>query len=173
MKKIIATLIAMAVVICMSPTAFSATEVAGTFTPVPTGVAISCNNTSPAFSNIDLGASGEIKWFNITNDGDTNCTVVTTAQDGVGTWDLVAGTSAPATSNEYCINVNPNGTGYVDAQTEKTIASDIPPSGIESGDGTWHNVTKFDLKVFISDYTSEGTPGEQVFFVNLTASAIS
>ena len=29
------------------------------------------------------------------------------------------------------------------------------------------------LKVFVSDYTTEGTPGQQTFFANLTASAVS
>jgi len=167
MKKIIAVLIAIAVVICMSPTVFSATEVAGTFTPIPTGVSIACNNTSPAFGNINLGASYQVTLFNVTNEGDVNCSIVTTAGDGAGTWTLVAGTSSPATNNEYCVNINISDAGYVDAYTEKTVSSDLPPAGAGG------NYTHFNLTVFISDFTTEGTPGEQTFYTNLTASALS
>lgn len=168
MKKIIVVLIAIAIVTCMISTVTSETDtVTGTFTPTPTGVSIACNNTSPAFGNINLGSNGEVSYFNVTNEGDVNCTVVTTAGDGAGTWTLVAGTSSPATTNQYCVNIDIADAGYVDAYTEKTISSDLPPAG----SGT--NYTKFDLKVFISDYTSEGTPGSQTFYTNLTAAALS
>jgi len=167
MKKIIAILMATAIVICMSSTAFGATEVAGTFTPLPSGIEIACNKTAPGFGEITLGTSAENKSFNVTNEGDVNCSVKMTAGDGAGTWSLVAGTESPATNNEYCINVNPNATGYVDAQSEKTISSDLPPAGV-----AW-NYTHFDLKVFVSYYTTEGTPGEQTFYANLTAAEIT
>lgn len=167
MKKTIAMLIAIAIVVCMSPTAYSATTVTGTFTPTSSGVSILCNNTSPAFSAINLGASGIITAFNVTNEGDTNCSVKMTAGEGAGTWSLVAGTSSPATTNEYCVNMDGPEAGYVDVQAEKTVITDLMPSGA----GT--NYTSFDLKVFVSDFTSEGEPEEQTFYANLTAAALT
>jgi len=168
-EKIMAIVVVLGIICCFfTPTAIGETdEVQGTFTPISTGVAISCNKSTPAFGNIDLGSSAENVSFNVTNDGDTNCSVTMTAQDGAGTWDLVAGTSSPATNDEYCINMNPNATGYLDVFSQQTVASDLPPSGV-----AW-NYTHFDLKVFVSDYTTEGTPGQQTFYANLTASAIS
>jgi len=168
MRKILAVLIAVATVLCMLPSVVSETDtVTGTFTPVPSGVSIACNETSPAFTNINLGESGDIHFFNLTNEGDVNCSVVMTAQDGAGTWDLVAGTSSPATNNEYCVNMDPADGGYVDVQAEKTVIADLPPAGAGV------NYTKFDLRVYVSDFTTEGTPGEQTFFTNLTAAALT
>lgn len=166
-KTIIILVIALLTIICMTSNGLSDTTVTGTFTPIPTGVSIACNNTSPGFGNINLGESGEVVDFNLTNEGDVNCSVTQTAEDGAGTWDLVAGTSCPATTNEYCVNMDPQDTGYVDIQTQKTVISDLPPSGSPG------NYTKFDLKVFVSDYTNEGTPAQQTFYANLTASALS
>lgn len=165
MKKLIA--IAICICICAyAPMVYGATTVTGTFTPIATGVSISCNKTAPAFGNINLGESKQNISFNVSNVGDTTCDVTMTAEDGSGTWALVAGTSSPATSNQYCVNMNPNATGYVDVQAQKTVADDLVPTGV------W-NYTHFDMKVFVSDYTSEGTPGQQTFFANLTASASS
>lgn len=160
---------AIAIILCMGmmPVALSATTVTGTFTPLPTGISISCNNTAPAFGNINLNSEKEVSNFNLSNDGDTNCSVTMTAIHSAGTWTLVAGTSSPATTNQYCVNMDPNDAGYVDVQAQKTIVSDLPPSGA----GT--NYTKFDLKVIISQFTDEGAPAQQTFFANLTASAIS
>jgi len=166
MKKILAIIIA-TVIIGFLPTVNSTTTVTGTFTPVATGVSIACNNTAPTFGNINLGSSAENLSINVTNDGDTNCSVTMTAEDGPGTWALVAGTTSPATSNEFCINGDFDDAGYVDVQTEKTVASDLSPQG----GGRYH--VKIDLKVFVSDYTSEGSPSQQTFYANLTASAIS
>lgn len=165
MKKIIAIAICLCI-LAYVPTVYGATTVTATFTPISTGVAISCNKTAPAFGDIDLGSSGVNESFNLSNIGDTTADVTMTAEHGTGTWDLVAGTSSPATNNEYCANMNPNATGYVDVQTQKTVADDLVPSGL------W-NYTHFDMKVFVSDYTSEGTPGQQTFYGNLTASASS
>ena len=168
MKKITAISIAAAIVMCMIPTTIGETDVVtGTFTPDPTGVAISCNKTAPGFGEINLGASAANNSFNVTNDGDVNCTVVMNASDGAGTWTLVAGTSSPATTNQYCINVNPNGSGLVDVIDEVSISSDLPPAGI-----AW-NYTHFNLTVFVSDYTNEGSPAQQTFYANLTAAALS
>lgn len=165
-NKILAILITVVLLSALVPTAMGETDtVTGTFTPLPTGVSISCNNTAPTFGNINLGSDKEIVYFNVTNTGDVNCSVKMTAEDGAGTWTLVAGTSSPATTNEYCINMDPQDTGYVDVQTEKTVKADLSPSGID--------YTKFDLKVFVSDFTSEGTPDEQTFYANLTASALT
>ena len=144
-----------------------ATEVQGTFTPTGASISIDCNKTAPAFGNINLGSNGENLSFNVTNEGNVACTVVMTAGQGTGGWTLVAGTASPATTNEYCINMNPNATGYVDAQSEQTIVSYLKPS--EGG----VNYTYFDLKLFISDFTNEGTPGQQTFYANLTASEAS
>lgn len=145
-----------------------ATEVLGTFTPTGASLSIACNKTTPAFGNINLGSSGENLSFNVTNEGNVACTVVMTAGQGTGGWTLVAGTvTSPATTNEYCVNMNPNATGYVDVQVEKTVVDYLKPS--EGG----VNYTYFDLKLFISEFTNEGTPGEQTFYANLTASEAS
>lgn len=166
MRKTIAIII-MAIIISMMPVTTSSTTVTGTFTPLSSGISIACNNTAPAFGNVNLNSNKEVSNFNLTNEGDTNCSVVMTAVHSAGTWTLVAGTSSPATSNQYCVNMDPNDAGYVDVQAEKTVVSDLPPAGA----GT--NYTKFDLKLFVSQFTDEGTPGQQTFFTNLTASAIS
>lgn len=165
MKKLIAIVLVLCIFAHM-PTAFGATTVTGTFTPIPTGVSIACNNTSPGFGNINLGENKAIDQFNVSNDGDVNCSVVMTAQEGAG-WSIVAGTGSPATSNEYCVNMDPWDSSYVDVYTQKTVSSDIPPAGA----GT--NYTYFNLTVFVSDFTTEGIPGEQTFYTNLTASALS
>ena len=166
-KKLIVIGVALCVLSCVS-TAFGATTVTGTFTPIPTGVSISCNETTPAFGNIDLGSSKAIDTFNITNTGDVNCSVVMIAEyDASQTWTLVAGTSSPATNNEYCINMDPHTGSYVDVYTEKTDDADIMPQG------AGNNSALFNLTVFCSDFTSEGTPGEQTFYTNLTAAALS
>lgn len=170
MKKIIV----LAIVLCIFayvPIASSETDtVTGTFTPISTGVSIYCNNTAPAFGNINLGANYVVSKFNVSSDGDTNCSVKMTAgYKDSNTWELVAGTSSPATNDEYCVNMAPNGSGYVDVYTEQTVASDLPPTGVSV---PW-NYTYFNLKLFVSDYTTEGTPGEQTMYANLTAAAIS
>ena len=169
MKKIIALIIVSSILLfTFMPSVMSVdTTVTGTFTPISTGVSIACNKTAPAFGNINLGENKEDVDFNVTNEGDVNCSVTMTAGDGAGTWLLVAGTSSLATSNQYCINMDDNDTGYSDVYTQKTVSSDLPPSG-----AGW-NYTKFDLKVFVSQFTSEGTPGQQTFYSNLTASALS
>ena len=167
MKKIIAIAIVLCIFAYMPMVSSETDTVTGTFTPVPTGVSIECNNTSPAFGNINLGESKEKAGFNVTNEGDVNCSVKMTAEDGAGTWTLVAGTASPATTNQYCVNMDPADTGYVDVFTEQTVKADLPPSGSGA------NYTKFDLKVFISDYTSEGTPAQQTFYANLTAAALT
>jgi len=166
MKKLIAIVIVMGIFSYM-PTVLGATTVTGTFTPVPTGVSILCNNTSPGFGNIDLGASGIVNDFNITNEGDVNCSVTMHAENESGSWTLVAGTSSPATTNEYCVNMDPDNGGYDDVYIAKTVVADMPPSGGGA------NYTEFDLQVFVSDFTNEGTPGQQTFFANLTAAAVS
>jgi hypothetical protein len=166
-KTIVMLMVVLSTILCMVPATFGVTTVTGTFTPIPTGVSIACNKTAPGFGNIALGSNAENISFNVTNEGDVNCSVKMTAGDGAGTWALVAGTTSPATTNQYCVNMNPNLTGYVDVFTEKTVSLDIPPSG-----NTW-NYTRFDLKVFVSDYTNEGTPAQQTFYANLTAAALS
>lgn len=166
MRKLVVIAIVLGIFLYM-PTAFGATTVTGTFTPIPTGVSIQCNNTSPGFGNIDLGASGIINDFNVSNDGDVNCSVTMHAENGSGTWQLAAGTSSPATTNEFCVNMDPDDGGYDDVYTAQTVAADIPPSG----GGT--NYSHFDVQVFVSDFTNEGTPGQQTFYTNLTAAAIS
>jgi len=166
-KKIIKMLVLAIAIVCASPVVFSATTVTGTFTPLPSGVSIACNNTSPAFGVIALGGNNETTNFNLTNEGDVNCSVKMTAQDGAGTWSLVAGTSSPATNNEYCVNMDPQDGGYVDVQAEKTVIADLPPSG------GGINYTKFDLTLFVSSFTSEGSPAQQTFYANLTASALT
>ena len=168
MKKITAISIAAAIVMCMIPTTIGETDVVtGTFTPTSTGVSISCNKTAPTFGDIALGASAANNSFNVTNDGATNCTIVTTAGDGAGNWTLVAGTASLATTNQYCININISSAGYLDAYSQQTISSDLPPAG----GGT--NYTSFNLTVFVSDFTSEGVPDEQTFYTNLTAAALT
>ena len=167
MKKIIAVMVATIMLAVATPTVFGATTVTGTFTPSSSGVSIACNRTSPAFGSIALNSEGSIENIYVNNTGDTNCSVTMTAEDGSGTWSLVAGTDSPATSNEYCVNMKVEDGAFQDVQTQKTVSSDIPPSGA----GT--NYTYVALKVHVSKYTSEGTPGEQTFFTNLTASAIS
>ena len=166
-KKTIKMLVVAMAIVCASPMVFSATTVTGTFTPTSSGISIACNKTAPTFGDIALGANAENTSFNVTNEGATNCSVKMTAGEGAGTWTLVAGTASPATTNQYCINVNPNASGYVDAQAEQTISSDLPPAGI-----AW-NYTHFDLKVFVSEYTNEGAPEEQTFYANLTAAEIT
>jgi len=168
MKKQI--IIAMVIVVCLlayTPTVHSATTVTGTFTPTGGSVSIAVNQTAPAFGNIALGASAENLSINITNDGTVNCSVVTTAGDGPGTWELVAGTSSPATSDQFCINMDPEDASYVDIYTEQTVIADMRPLTA----GLWH--VKVDLKVFVSEFTTEGTPGQQTFYANMTAAALS
>jgi len=168
MKKIITIMTAMILLATVTPVLAGDEDITGTFTPSSSGISIACNETSPAFGSISLNSEGELKNFNVTNEGDTNCSVAMTAEDGAGTWTLVAGTDSPATTNEYCVNVAvPSGGGYSDAQSEQSISSDLPPAGATG------NYTSFDLKVHASKYTNEGTPGEQTFYTNLTASALS
>ena len=164
-------IVAIGITLCIlswTPSVLGATTVTGTFTPIPTGVSIACNKTSPAFGEINLGASKANDSFNLTNEGDVNCSVTMTAEgDASGGWDLVAGTSSPATSDEFCINMDPHTGSYVDVQAIKTVSADIPPSGA----GT--NYSYFNLTVFVSDFTTQGTPGAQTFYTNLTAAALS
>jgi len=170
MKKLIAIAIALSILAYVPIVSSETDTVTGTFTPISTGVSIACNKTAPAFGNIDLGSNAENISFNVTSDGDTSCSVVMTAgYKGTNTWTLVAGTSSPATTNEYCVNMNPNASGYLDVYTEQTVAAELSPTGVFV---PW-NYTHFDLKVYISDYTSEGTPAEQTFYANLTAAALS
>lgn len=169
MKKqiiVLMTVVTM-IAICVSPVVSSVTTVTGTFTPIPTGVSIACNQTAPAFGNINLGSNKENLSINITNDGDVSCSVVTTAGQGTGGWTLVAGVASPGTTDEYCINMDPEDAGYLDVYTEQTVASELKPTG----SGLYH--VKMDLKVFVSSYTTEGSPGIQTFYTNLTAAAIS
>jgi hypothetical protein len=169
MKKTIAVLTTLVLISTVTPVLGGDEDIAGTFTPVSSGISISCNNTSPGFGNIALNGEKEITDFNLSNEGDTNCSVTMTAEDGAGTWTLVAGTDSPATTNEYCVNMDPQDGGYVDVQAQKTVISDLPPAGAAN----WGNCTFFDMKVHASKYTNEGTPGQQTFYANLTASALS
>ena len=169
MKKIGIILVGLIFLFGFMPVEIAETDVAvtGTFTPTPSGVSISCNNTSPIFGAINLGGNGIVGAINVSNDGDVNCSVTMQAEDGAGTWTLVAGTSSPATTNEYCLNVNPADMGYVDAYSEQTISSDLPPSG------AGQNYTYFHLKLYVSQYTDEGTPSQQTLYSNLTASSLT
>ena len=164
-------IIAIVVLICLalySPSAFSATTVTGTFTPSGASLSIACNKTAPAFGSVNLGSSAENLSFNVTNEGNVACSVTMTAEQGPpGNWTLVAGTSSPATNDEYCVNMNPNATGYVDVQSQQTVVSYLKPSG----GGV--NYTYFDLKLHLSDFTNEESPDEQTFYANLTASEAS
>lgn len=166
MKKLIAIAIAATLILAFTTIAGGETDqVQGTFTPTGGTVAISCNKTTPAFGNINLGASAVNHSFNVSNDGTTNVSVVTTAASA-GDWALVAGTSSTAASDEYCVNMDPGG-GYVDIYTQQTIIADMIPAG------TGTNYTFFNLTVFVSDFTTQGTPSQQTFYTNLTAAAVS
>ena len=165
MKKIIVILILAGISACMMPISNSQTTVTGTFTPLSSGVSIACNNTAPNFGNINLNSNKAITGFNLTNTGNVNCSVTMTAGEGAGTWTMIAGTSSPAATNRYCVNMNPALAGYVDVYTIKTVIADLHPSGTK-----WMH---FDLKVYTSQFTSEGTPAQQTFYANLTAAAIS
>jgi len=167
-EKIIAMLmVTLLGVISLMPVTTCDTTVTGTFTPSSSGVSITCNNTTPSFGSIALGGNNEVSFINVSNNGDTNCTVTMTAGEGPGTWTLVSGTSSPATTNEFCVNMDPNDAVYADVFTEQTISSDLSPPG------TVVYYTKFDLKVFVSSFTDEGSPGEQTFYANLTAAALT
>jgi len=167
MKKMKAILVIAAIMAALTlPLVTADTTITGTFTPQGT-VAINCNETSPAFSNINLNANATISMINITNFGDTDCTVVTTAV-GVGDWSLVAGTSNPTGQNQYCVNMfNRSGFGsaWYDIQAEKSITKKLNATAV--------NWTHFDLKVYCGTNTDEGTPSAQTFYTNLTAAAIS
>ncbi len=110
MRKIIAILVIGAIMTALTlPIVMADTTITGTFTPQGT-VAINCNVSTPSFGNIDLDGEVTISMINITNFGDTDCTVVTTAI-GVGDWSLVAGTDNPVGQNQYCVNMF-NRSGY-------------------------------------------------------------
>jgi len=167
MKKMKAILVIAAIMTALTlPLVTADTTITGTFTPQGT-VAIHCNVSAPAFSNIDLDANATVSMINITNFGDTDCTVVTTAV-GVGDWSLVAGTDNPTGSNQYCVNMynrSGYGSGWYDIQAEKSITKCLNATGV--------NYTHFDLKVYCGTNTDEGTPSQQTFYTNLTAAAIS
>lgn len=168
-KQIIIAIVIAAILSVYAPVVHSETdEVTGTFTPIPSGIGIDVNVSARVFGNIDLGSSGENLSTNITSTGDVNCSVVTTAEQGPpGNWTLVAGTSSPATSDQYCVNMDPEDAGYVDIYTEQTVIAVMTPQGA----GTWH--VKVDLKIFVSDFTNEEAPEEQTIYANMTAAAIS
>lgn len=162
MKKILAVLTAISMVLLATPMVLGADdEIAGTFTPTGSSFTIVCNQTAPAFSTIALGESGEITGIAVNNTGNQNCSVVTTAE-GAGTWALVAGTGSPTGTNQYCVNMD-NSSGYVDAYTEKEVSADLSPAG---------NVD-IKLKVFVGTVTDETTPAAQTFYCNLTAAALT
>lgn len=164
MKKILAVLTAISMVLLATPMVLADTTITGTFTPNPSGFSIACNQTSPAFGSINLGSSGEITAIAVNNTGDQNCSVTTIAGEGAGTWSLTAGTSSPTGTNQYSVNVAiPSGGAYADAYTEKTVSADLPPAG---------NVD-IDMKVYVGTVTDEGTPGQQTFYCNLTAAALT
>ena len=166
MKKIMAIGISLLLVGVFMPSVFSAdTEITGTFTPIGTGISISVNNTSPAFGNIDLGGNASVTDINVTNTGSANCSVTCNASDGTGTWTLVAGTASPATNDQYCTNIKVAAGAYEDVINEVNVSLDLPPDGV--------NYTYFALKLFVSDFTTEETPGEQMMYANLTASALT
>jgi len=168
MKKILAAVVALAIISCfLIPLVTAATTVTGTFTPQST-VAINVNNTSPGFGNVNVGENGTISNINITNFGDTACTVVTTAEEGMIDWDLVAGTTNPTGVNEFCVNMfNRSGYGsnWYDIQAEKSVTKKLNVTGV--------NWTLYDLKVMVGTNTDQGTPAEQTFYANLTAAAIT
>lgn len=164
MKKIFAVLIAISMVCLATPMVLADTTVTGTFTPSPSGFSISCNQTSPAFGSIDLGSSGEITHIAVNNTGDQNCSVDTTAGEGSGTWTLTAGTASPTGTNQYSVNAAiPSGGAYADAYTQKAVSADLSPAG---------NID-IDMKVFVGTVTDEATPGQQTFYCNLTAAALT
>lgn len=163
MKKVLAIAVMMCIILCFIPIAESDTTVTGTFTPISTGISIYCNKTAPGFGNVNLGESAENISFNVTNEGDVNCSVTMTAEDGAGNFSLVAGTSSPSGADKYCVNMNPALAGYVDVYTQQTIVADMPAAG-EVG-----NYTRFDLKIYLSTSASEQAPPQQTFFANLTA----
>ena len=168
MKKILALIITLAIISSfIIPLVSAATTVTGTFTPQST-VAINVNNTSPAFGSVNVGENATIAHINITNFGDTACTVTTTAEEGMDDWDLVAGTDNPTGENQFCINMfnrSGYGSGWYDIETEKAITKQLNVTGV--------NWTLYDLKLLVGTNTNQGTPGEQTFYANLTAAAIT
>ena len=166
MKKIMAIGVSLLLIGVFMPSVIGVDEaITGTFTPIGTGISISVNNTSPAFGNINLGENATVTDINVTNTGTANCSVTCNASDGAGTWTLVAGTSSPATNDQYCTNIKVTDGAYVDVIDEVTVSSDIPPDGV--------NYTYYALKLLVSDFTTEETPSEQTMYANLTASAVS
>jgi len=169
MKKI-TTILAICVIMTVLtfPIAMSASDVTvtGSFSPQST-IAISCNNTAPAFGDIALAANGTVSHLNITNDGTSDCSVTTTAAGTIGAnWTLKSGTYCPSEANNYSINLY-NWTEYAawsDIYTEKTIISPLNATGNKWGE--------FDLRLFVGNESSTG-PGAQTCYTNLTAAAIT
>ena len=149
------------------PMSMADEEISGTFTPTGGSLSIHVNNTTPAFGSINLGASGQVSNINVTNRGTVNASITCTAQKGPNDWALVAGTNSPTGTNQFCININVAGGGWLDIQSQQTVSADLPPTP-QSVNGTYYA-----LKVFVGEYTNQGTPSEQTVYANLTVTAVS
>jgi len=166
MKKILAIGIAL-LMVSFLPMSMADEEISGTFTPTGGTLSISVNNTTPAFGSINLGASSQVSDINVTNDGTVNASITCTAQKGPNDWELVAGTASPTGTNQFCINMKVEAGGFVDIQSQQTLSADLPPTPYTA------NSTYYALKVFVGEYTNQGTPSEQTVYANLTVTAVS
>lgn len=167
MKKIMAIGVSLLLVGIFMPSVFGEydAEIAGTFTPIGTGLSIHVNNTAPAFGNINIGENATVTNINVTNNGTANASVTCIAKDGPETWTLVAGTASPEANDQYCVNWKVTDGEYVDLYIEKTLSTDLPPDGV--------NYTYYALKVLVSEGNTEITPDEQTMWANLTASEVT